>query len=204
MQMDLMKYKNRKVVLVDEQDNELGVASLVEAHRGLGQKHRAFSLILHRRKNGKLEVLLQRRAEAKPVFAHKWANTCCYNMAPGEEYLARATSRVKEELGIDLPAGRQGLGDAVLKKLYQFSYYAPDPEKPGWCENELDQIIVGEMGDNSASPVQIKPNPEEVEDYRWVEWEQLKSELEEKPEEFGPWWKEIVSDGRLEQYLFSE
>jgi len=183
--MDLSKYKNRKVVLVDEQDNELGVGSLVESHQGEGQKHRAFSLVLYRKNEGKIEVLLQKRAKDKPVFAHYWANTCCYNMAPGEEYLSRAVSRVREEMGVEVE-------ESALSKLYQFSYYAPDPNREGWCENELDQVIVGEWSG------EVVPNPEEAEDYLWMEWEAIMREILNNPDEWAPWWKMIVADSRLQ------
>jgi len=189
LNMNLDKYKNRKVVLVDEQDNELGVGSLVEAHQGRGQKHRAFSLVLYRPTSSatslgvnNVEILLQKRAQAKPVFPGLWANTCCYNMAPGEEYLERAVSRVKEEMGV-------AVDESVLDKLYQFSYYAPDLE--GWCENELDQVIMGEWSGK------VMPNPEEAEDYRWIGWKELKKDVTNNPDKYAPWFQTIMSDGRV-------
>lgn len=180
------KYLNRKVVLVDLDDKEIGVAPLIEAHRDGGQKHRAFSLILFRRVGEKVEVLLQKRALSKPVFSGIWANTCCYNLAPGEEYLERAKSRVSEEMGIDL-------GDQPLSILYKFSYEAEG--KDGWCENEVDTLIVGEFDG------EIDPNPAEVTDYMWVEWKELVADMKDNPEIYAPWWKMIVADGRLEKYL---
>lgn len=185
----LAQYRHRQVVVVDEQDNELGVAGLVEAHQDPGIKHRAFSLWLYRQGEKGVEVLLQKRAEEKPVFPHYWANTCCYNMAPGEKYLERAKSRVREELGVEL-------GETKLEKLYQFSYYAPD--KNGWCENELDQIMVGEWDG------EVVPNPDEVEDYRWIEWDELKRDMVNNPHEYAPWFQEIMEDGRVERYLVGE
>jgi isopentenyl-diphosphate Delta-isomerase len=198
--MNLDKYKNRKVVLVDEQDNELGVGSLVEAHQGRGQKHRAFSLVLYRPTSSatslgvnNVEILLQKRAQAKPVFPGLWANTCCYNLAPGEEYLSRAVSRVREEMGVEVDA-------SVLQKLYQFSYYAPDPSTSSgqdlWCENELDQVIMGEWSG------EVTPNPEEAEDYRWMGWNELKEDIKNNPEIYAPWWKMIVDDGKVEAKIY--
>ena len=46
------------VVLVDEQDNELGVMEKMEAHK-TGSLHRAFSVFIF---NGNDELMLQRRA----------------------------------------------------------------------------------------------------------------------------------------------
>lgn len=179
----------RQAVLVDENDKELGLVDLVEAHRGKGRKHRALSVILYR-KNGKgTEILLQKRAKVKPVFPLLWSNTCCTNLRPGDEYLPRAASRLKEEMGI-------GVMQKNLRELYKFSYFAQD--KDGWCENELDQVIVGEWSG------EVVPDPEEAEDYRWMEWGELKRDIADKPDDYAPWWRMIVEDGRLEQYLTSE
>jgi len=184
--MGMDKYKNRKVVLVDLDDREIGVAPLIEAHRDGGLKHRAFSLILINKVGNKVKILLQRRALSKPVFPGYWANTCCYNLAPGEEYLERARSRVKEEMGIDL-------GDGPLSILYKFSYEAEGLN--GWCENEVDTVIIGEwMG-------KVVPNLDEVVDYKWLEWEEMKVDMQNNPDIYSPWWKMIVNEGRVEKYI---
>lgn len=176
------KYHDRKVVLVDENDNEIGVAGLVEAHRDPGLQHRAFSLQLYRVVDGKKELLLQQRAIGKPVFPFYWANTCCFNMAPGEQYLPRAVSRVKEEMGLIV-------GEEKLRELYKFVYYAPDIE--GWCENELDNVIVGEWNG------ELKLNPDEAMDGKWVEWGDLNGDIKENPDKYAPWFKMIVSNPRF-------
>jgi isopentenyl-diphosphate delta-isomerase len=176
------KYLSRKVLLVDLADNEIGEAGLIEAHRDPGLKHRAFSLILYRKKDGKTELLLQQRSAEKPAFPLYWTNTCCYNLVKGEEYLTRAVSRVKEEMGIEVPI-------ESLKLQYKFAYYAPDLE--GWCENELDSVIIGEWDGI------VKINPEEVADYKWVEIKDLEKEIEEKPEIYSEWFKMIMKDSRF-------
>ena len=176
------KYHNRQVVVVDENDEEIKVAGLVEAHRDPGLQHRAFSLQLYRRVGGKAELLLQQRAVEKPVFPFYWANTCCYNMAPGEKYLSRAVSRVYEEMGV-------AVEEKILRELYKFTYYAPDIE--GWCENELDTIIVGEWDGD------LKLNPDEAMDAKWIEWGELNTDIAENPDKYAPWFKMIVSDPRF-------
>jgi len=176
------KYHDRQVVMVDENDKEMGVAGLVEAHRGQGLKHRAFSLQLYRIVNGRKELLLQQRAVEKPVFPYYWANTCCYNMAPGESYATRAASRVKEEMGVIID-------ESKLNGLYKFSYYAPDVE--GWCENELDNVMVGEWSG------ELQLNPEEAMDGKWVEWEELNKDIKNDPDKYAPWFVMIVNDSRF-------
>lgn len=176
------KYHNRQVVVVDENDKEIKIAGLVEAHRDPRLQHRALSLQLYRRVGGRVELLLQQRAVEKPVFPFYWANTCCYNMAPGEQYLSRAVSRVYEEMGVLVE-------EKKLRELYKFAYYAPDIE--GWCENELDNVIVGEWSG------ELKLNPEEAMDAKWVEWEELNNDVGQNPDKYAPWFKLIVGDGRF-------
>jgi len=176
------KYHNRRVVLVDENDNEIGVDSLIKAHRDGGLKHRAFSLQLYRRNGEKFELLLQQRATDKPVFPFYWANTCCYNMAPQERYLTRAVSRVREEMGVVVE-------EKSLRELYKFSYYAPDLE--GWCENELDDVIVGEWNG------EVQLNHEETMDAKWVGWNELNVDMEKNQDKYAPWFKTIVQDQRF-------
>lgn len=176
--------QNRQVVLVDEQDTELGTADIYSAHQGVGLKHRALSVILYRKNSGKIEILSQKRAATKPVFPNLWSNTCCTNLRPGDEYLPRAVSRLQEEMGIVID-------QAALRRLYSFSYRADDLVNPGWCENELDTVIVGEWN----GPLAL--NPEEVSDAKWMEWEEMKLDVERHPELYSPWHKLIMSDPRF-------
>jgi isopentenyl-diphosphate delta-isomerase len=103
-------------------------------------------------------------------------------MAPGESYATRAASRVKEEMGVIID-------ESKLNGLYKFSYYAPDVE--GWCENELDNVMVGEWSG------ELQLNPEEAMDGKWVEWEELNKDIKNDPDKYAPWFVMIVNDSRF-------
>jgi len=105
-------------------------------------------------------------------------------MRPGDTYLERAVSRLREEMGIEIH-------QKDLRILYRFSYRADDEHKPGWCENELDTVIVGERSG------EMSLNLEEAEDARWIEWGELKREIVKYPERFSPWHKMIINDPRF-------
>lgn len=175
---------NRQVVLVDEHDQELGVADIYEAHKEEGKKHRALSVILYRKAKGKTEILMQRRAATKPVFKDLWSNTCCTNLRPGDTYLQRAVSRLGEEMGIELE-------EAQLRIIYSFSYAADDFTNPGWCENELDTVIVGEWDGR------MRLNPEEASEAKWMGYEEMKEDMEKNPRFYSPWHKMIINDPRF-------
>lgn len=187
---------NREVVLVDEQDRELRSADIYQAHQGKGLKHRALSVILYRPTlsstslgvNKSVETLIQKRAETKPVFRGLWSNTCCTNMRPGDEYIDRAVSRLEEEMGIKINAND-------LRIIYRFSYEVADPNRVGWCENELDTVIVGEWDG------EVKLNPEEASDAKWVEWKELRRDIQENPDTYSPWLKIMTRDSRLVDFI---
>ncbi len=182
--IDYNAYEGRRVVLVDEQDNEMGDEDILVAHRGMGKKHRALSVILYRKMDGKTELLMQKRSQNKPVFKGLWSNTCCTNLRPGDTYIERAVSRLKEEMGI-------GLKIEDLRILYRFSYEAQDTTNPGWCENEVDTVIVGEWSG------EMKLNPSEAEDAKWMELGDIKEDMEMNPDIYSPWHKLIISDPRF-------
>src|SRR3989338_5068869 len=92
------------VVLVDESDKPVGQAEKLEAHR-LGLLHRAFSVFVF---DPQGELLLQQRAASKYHAAGLWANTCCGHPRPGEDLVAAAHRRLREELGLSCRLSRAG------------------------------------------------------------------------------------------------
>ena len=69
-----------KVILVDEQDNQLGLMPKMEAHEK-AVLHRAFSVFIF---NENRELMLQQRAAHKYHSPLLWTNTCCSHQRDGE------------------------------------------------------------------------------------------------------------------------
>jgi len=153
------------VILVDENDVELGVAEKMEAHL-TGALHRAVSVFIF---NGNGELLLQRRAQGKYHSPGKWSNTCCTHPRLGELTLDAARRRLKEEMGIDSELTSVG---TIL--------YRADFEN-GLVEHELDHLFFG-FNDHTPSI-----NQEEVDSYRYIDLDELKIETTTYPERFTPW-----------------
>jgi len=72
-----------QVILVDEQDNQIGLMPKMEAHEK-AQLHRAFSVFIFNEKN---ELMLQQRAASKYHSPLLWTNTCCSHQRNGETSL---------------------------------------------------------------------------------------------------------------------
>jgi isopentenyl-diphosphate delta-isomerase len=158
------------IVLVNEKDEHIGSIGKLEAHQK-GLLHRAFSIIVW---NDQDEMLIHQRAVGKYHSEGLWTNTCCSHPKVGETILEAAHRRLQEEMGFD----------CELHQKFHFIYQTELENQ--LIENELDHVLIGTFNQNPA------PNPEEVEDYRWISLEQLKNEIAEKPAQFTFWFKEII------------
>lgn len=156
-----------KVILVDQNDLEIGTIDKMEAHvKGL--LHRAFSVFLF---NSKKEMLIHQRAAEKYHGGSLWTNACCSHPQPGEDLKHSAIERLQFEMGLQ----------CELQKAFSFIYHSP--VENGLIEYEYDHVYIGFTDD---LPI---PNPEEVQDYRWVSTADLKNEIAEAPEKFTFWFK---------------
>ena len=84
-----------KVVLVDKDDNQIGLMPKMEAHLK-GKLHRAFSIIIF---NSERKILIQKRASTKYHTPNLWSNTCCSHQREGEDNLNAGKRRLNEEMG---------------------------------------------------------------------------------------------------------
>lgn len=159
------------VILVDQNDNEIGICEKMDAHVG-GMLHRAFSIFLY---NSKGEILLQQRAADKYHSGTLWTNSCCSHPAPEESIPDAARRRLMEELMIQTP----------LRQLFRFHYHATFEN--GLVEHELDHVLVGKY---ETTPV---INAKEAIAYKWVSLQEIKGMIAEHPEQFTYWFKHIIA-----------
>ena len=165
------------VILVDRMGREIGTEEKLKAHRE-GKLHRAFSIFIF---NTPGELLLQKRSETKYHSGGLWTNTCCSHPRLGESHYCAARRRLNEEMGFD----------CELMELFSFIYHAN--LENNLFEHELDLVFVGRY---DGQPV---PNPDEVDDWKWVDIEALKQDVGENPERYTYWFK-LVLDRVLKQY----
>jgi isopentenyl-diphosphate Delta-isomerase len=168
-------YTKEKIILVDHLDRQIGTAEKIIVHE-YGMLHRAFSVFLFRKRNGKLETLLQRRSKQKYHCGGLWTNTCCSHPHVGESMLAAAHKRLKKEMGIT----------AKLTIVGKFHYIAPF--KNGLTENEIDTVIIGQYDNEN-----IKFNKKEVDNFKWITVADLKKNIRLYPEKYTPWLKQALT-----------
>jgi isopentenyl-diphosphate delta-isomerase len=153
------------VILVNEQDEPIGVMEKMEAHRK-AVLHRAFSVFIF---NSKGEMLLQQRALGKYHSAGLWTNTCCSHPIPGEETIDAAMRRLQEEMGFTTP----------LTKIFDFVYKSEFEH--GLTEHEFDHVFVGTWDG------QIKPDKAEVLDYCFKSMDEIEATLQSHPQKYTAW-----------------
>jgi isopentenyl-diphosphate Delta-isomerase len=169
--------KEENVILVNEQDEAIGLMPKMEAHEK-AVLHRAFSVFVF---NAKGELMLQQRALHKYHSPGLWTNTCCSHQREGETNLAAGARRLQEEMGFVVP----------LKELFSFIYKAPFDN--GLTEHELDHVMVGY---SEVTPI---INEDEVAAWKWMAMDDIATEMKVLPEQYTEWFK-IIFD-RVYTYL---
>ena len=158
------------VVLVDTEDNVLGECNKLEAHIN-GKLHRAFSIFIF---NSEKKLLIQKRANHKYHSGGLWSNSCCSHPNINETTLSAAHKRLQDELGFDCELTERG--SFIYKVHLDNDLY----------ENEYDHIIIGKYNG------EIKCNPDEVQEFKWIDMTDIQNEIKNHPEKFTFWFKKIL------------
>lgn len=154
------------VVLVDADDNRLGLEEKVRCHMPDGKLHRAFTALVF---DGAGRLALGRRSGSKMLWPGFWDGTFASHPRDGESYEGSASRRMPDELGSACP----------LQYLFRFEYHAA--YKDVGSENEICATLAG-----TADPASLEPAPSEISEVRWVSAGELAGELSD-PRPFCPW-----------------
>jgi len=168
------------VGIVDANDRMIGTMDKLAAHKA-GIRHRAFSVFIF---NSEGELLLQRRNPEKYHSGGLWSNTCCSHPRLGENIADAAYRRLKEEMNLS----------CILDFVFKFAYKAE--VGAGLIENEIDHVF---FGVSDEMPI---PSPEEVADFTYMSLQDLKLQLNSKPEQYTAWLN-ICFDRILQCYQMS-
>lgn len=155
------------VVLVNEQDQQIGIMEKMAAHI-VPRLHRAFSIFIF---NSKGELLLQQRALSKYHSPGLWTNTCCSHPRNGETLQEATARRLKEEMGMTCD----------MHEVFTFIYKAP--VGLGLTEHEFDHVWFGQ------SDEEPKINHEEVEAWKHMSISDIEADMKQHPECYTEWFK---------------
>jgi len=165
---------NELLILVDENDNDVGLMDKVSVHQK-GLLHRAYSVFIF---NSNDELLLQQRAKGKYHSAGLWSNTCCSHSISAERIEDSVVRRLKEEMGME------------AKTQFQFKFLYQAFFENGLTEHELDHVYFGRCDDKP------KPDSNEVMNWKYISLENLTKEISVNPEIYTAWLKICLPEVR--------
>lgn len=160
-----------KVILVDENDTQLGEMEKLEAHQK-ALLHRAVSVFIFNSDN---KLLLQKRAPSKYHSPELWTNTACTHPFPNESNESAVIRRLKEEMGITINH---------VTNIFHFIY--KEQLENGLTEHEFDHVFIGFT---DAVPV---PEINEVSDYNYVAINEILEQVKLSPQDYTVWFKKII------------
>jgi isopentenyl-diphosphate delta-isomerase len=126
-------------------------------------------------------MLLQQRAINKYHSGGLWTNACCSHPYFEQDTLAAAEKRLQEEMGFS----------TTLTKSFEFVYKANFDN--GLTEYEYDHVFIGNYDG------EIFPDKNEVENFCFMNIDELKKSLELHPDKYTEWFK--IAFPKLEIYL---
>lgn len=154
------------LVVVNENDEELGLEDEAKCHLGKGILHRAITAFIFNSEN---KLLIQKRSKNKLLWPLTWESSCSSHPLSGEDYIIAGEKCVMREIGIK--CSLEFLG----KFQYQVKY------RDIGSENEVCALLIGyHHGD-------IKPNSQEIAEWAWIDPVVLKNDLDERSEKYAPW-----------------
>jgi isopentenyl-diphosphate delta-isomerase len=155
------------VVLVNEKNEVLGLAPKATVHTENTPLHRAFSVFVF---NSKKELLLQQRSSSKKTWPLIWSNSCCGHPGENESVENAANRRLKFELNLEVT----NLQVIIPDYKYRFSHL-------GIVENEICPVLV------AFCDTQPNPNPDEVENVKWISWQEFIKNIKENKLKLSEW-----------------
>lgn len=158
------------VVYVDETGKPTGeTAEKFSAHHKNTKLHLAFSCYVFDEKN---QLLVTQRALSKKVWPGVWTNSVCGHPAPGESMDDAIARRLQYELGMEVT------GLTLVLPNYRYT----TPPFNGIIENEFCPVFVARK---ATDP---NPNPEEVEAYKWMTWDDFSAAVQADTDDVWSWW----------------
>jgi isopentenyl-diphosphate delta-isomerase len=156
------------VILVDSNDNPIGIEEKVKCHLPNGKLHRAFTALLF---DNEGRLVLTKRSSRKMLWPGDWDGTVASHPRENETFISSAERRMPEEIGIM----------CKFDYLFKFEYHVP--YKDVGSENEICGTLLGVI-ENSSKFNLVE---EEISETKWIDPNELIDELKKNPQIYCPW-----------------
>jgi isopentenyl-diphosphate delta-isomerase len=154
------------VVVVDENDNEIGSAMLTEVWQK-GFYHRIVSIFVE---DDHGRMLLQLRGPHVSVHANCWDQAAGGHVDKGHSYDEAAAIELAEEIGLQNIA------------LTMLGTYRSNHQEGNRIINQFERVYSARV----SHDVVLRPEPREVSKLQWFTPAELKERIAQHPEEFTP------------------
>lgn len=156
------------VILVDKNDNPIGIEEKVKCHLPNGKLHRAFTALIF---DNEGKLVITKRSTNKMLWPRDWDGTLASHPRESETFVSSAERRMPEEIGIS----------CKFEYLFKFEYHVP--YKDVGSENEICGTVLGILEKSSKFNL-VK---DEISDLKWITADELVKEIEKIPEKYCPW-----------------
>lgn len=155
------------VVVVDENDHEVGTAMLEEAWQK-GLYHRVSAVHVQ---DDRGRLLLQLRSPQVKIYPGRWDQAAGGHVDEGYSYKQTAIKELAEEVGIH---------NVELQPVGTF--YIHERLSEGRINNQFERVYVVRIPHDTP----LKPQLDEVSELRWFTGAELKDQLSANREQFTP------------------
>lgn len=169
------KLQEELLNIVDDNGVPTGeTVSRIKAHAE-GIRHGASHIFIYHMRNGRIEILLQRRSDTKDSYPGCLDISSAGHMEAGMNYLETAQKELSEELGIHAEAGE-------LEECFSLNYMAED-EFYGkrFINNEFNKVY---MLEKDVKPAELTLQAEEVAEVRWMDADEILERLQKQDAAF--------------------
>lgn len=164
--------ESEHIVLLSPTGIPIGSAPKLASHHHDTPLHLAFSCYVF---NDSGKLLVTQRALSKKVWPGVWTNSFCGHPFPDEKLEDAVIRRAHDELGTRIKCI-----ECVVKD-YQYT----TPAYENVIENEICPVFFAQIDGL------IHPNPDEVEAYRWLSWDEYAMELVDRAQDYSYWAKDV-------------
>ena len=155
------------VVVVDEKDNEIGVAALAEVWQK-GLYHRIVSVFVV---DDRERVLLQLRSPQVKIYPNCWDQAASGHVDAGQTYEQAAANELAEEVGL------RGVKLETLGTFRSNNHLGD-----GRIINQFERVYKAAVPHGTA----VEPDSQEVSKLQWFTAAELKARIAQNPEAFTP------------------
>lgn len=140
-----------------------------------GILHAAVHIYIYRIKNGKYEILLQKRADNKDSFPSCWDTSCAGHVSSGDTFEETALKELREELGISVDFS--SLSHAFDQKVEKINIFHARTFK----DREYNKVYLLYY---DVPETALTFQREEISALKWMDADELLEELENKNPEY--------------------